>query len=172
MTMPTTATTPAFAAYSLAPRLFIYAGRRVSASGMDCALVLLPDGDTATVDAGQLPMRWWAYTGNVRKALGHLRVGCVVSMDAREDDAGALTVRFSSMRVVEREWRQHDVVLELTALDREARMEFERRKNMKGRDALHEQLEPVRLMYARLRGARRVAVLAEVVRYITSGTDY
>lgn len=156
------------------PRTFIYIGDRLGTDGkLSTGFILLPDSgepweEMAPSTLDSLPVRWWTLKGSSRSTARRLRVGAVIEMDTEIKEDGGVSIRVWTLRTLASAWHDREAVLRWTAEHRADLMEAERRKKMQGKDALHEALDPVREMYASLRGARRTAMLAEIVRYITS----
>lgn len=145
----------------------IYIGDRLDTGKLSAGFILLPEGGASAEEARGLPKRWWTLKGASRRSVNLLPPGAVISVEAQIKDDG-ISVRFGTLRTVQARWDDPESVLRWTAEHRADRAEAERRKSMKDRDALREALDPIRDLYVNLRGRHRTALLAEVVRYITS----
>lgn len=148
-------------------RTFIYIGDRLNGGKLASGFILLPPEGATVEEACRLPLRWWTLKGKSRSTVNRLRVGAVVSMetDVTEDHC---SIRLGTLRTEAIRWDDPESVLRWTAEHCADHAEAERLRRMKDRDALHEALDPVREMYASLRGRHRTAILAEIVRYITN----
>lgn len=156
-------------------RQFIYIGDRLGRDGkLQTGFILLPIGfdwnEISPRMVKEIPASWWTFRGASRTVVNRLRVGAVVSMEAEGNGEPSLSIRPATLRTLATVWHDPEAVMLWTAEHRADRAETERRREMKERDALHEALDPVREMYGKLRGRHRTAILAEIVRYITSGS--
>ncbi len=146
--------------------LFLMLGVRIGANNKKTTVVVPVTEEEIERGSYEAEESWWSgKSANKLAALGN--VGSVYSIEGERAEDGHWSLWIGSARW-KCQWADVTKRLEWSAADRSCRAELARMSAAKKMaEPLHEQLEPVRRMYRGAVGVRRVALLAEMIRYVT-----